>query len=113
MVHADLKPSNVLFTDPNYAVLADFGLCVPAGSAAPGGSSGYLSPERLAGAPLQPDDDVYAFGRIAEDLGAMGTIPDAAGTLRGLSVLCLRPRNTRPRTAKELLSVLTAQGQAA
>lgn len=71
LVHADVKPANVLFRSSADPVLGDFGVCVRAGAPGVGGTPGYMSPERLDGGASEPQDDVYALGRIIEDvLGA-------------------------------------------
>jgi hypothetical protein len=71
LVHSDLKPGNLLFRAPDDPLLGDFGSCVPQGSASLAGTPGYLAPERLDGSTAHPRDDVYAVGRIIEDvLGA-------------------------------------------
>lgn len=94
-VHGDLKPSNVLFRRPNEPLLADFGLARRVGEPWAGGSVGYLSPERLAGAPASPADDVYGLGRVIEDvLPLLGDSPEAKA-LGVLARACLEPAERR------------------
>ncbi len=95
-VHGDLKPSNVLFRRPDEPLLADFGLARRAGEPWAGGSPGYLSPERLAGAAASPADDVYGLGRVIEDvLHLLGEGPEAKA-LGSLARACLEPAGRRP-----------------
>ena len=74
-VHLDVKPGNVLVRDADAVVLADFGTARPVGATSPPGSLGYVSPERLGGAPASPADDVYGLGRVLEDALAQMTEP--------------------------------------
>ena len=71
LVHRDVKPSNILFSDDGRVVLADFGLVrrlAPDATAltAPGaGQPGtwlYAAPEQRAGAPPTPAVDWFALG---------------------------------------------------
>jgi serine/threonine-protein kinase len=104
-VHGDLKPANVMFRTLDEPVLSDFGLARRASDTLVGGSRGYMSPERLAGATLGLAEDVYAFGRILEDVGiALGdAAPRALGTL---VPRLLEPGPNRPADARALLSLL-------
>ncbi|MCS6900441.1 MAG: hypothetical protein RMJ98_12415 [Myxococcales bacterium] len=72
--HGDLKPGNVLFASSGRPLLTDFGLARRPGELWQGGTVGYLSPRRLSGAPASLADDVYALGRLLDDVAsALGT----------------------------------------
>ncbi|RZL39426.1 MAG: serine/threonine protein kinase [Rubrivivax sp.] len=65
LVHRDLKPSNILIDARGRARVMDFGIAarVSPASHAPSrivGTPGYISPEAAAGAPPQPQMDVFA-----------------------------------------------------
>jgi eukaryotic-like serine/threonine-protein kinase len=67
VVHADLKPANVLFAAPDEICLTDFGLnCGSAAGASLGGSifdaPAYLAPEQLLGAAVDARSDLFAAG---------------------------------------------------
>jgi len=99
-VHHDVKPANVLMASGLEPWLADFGNARRPGEPSPPGSLGYVSPERLAGRPSDPRDDVYALGRVVEDvLHAVEGAPDAA-RWRKLAALCTAAGDARPRDAE-------------
>jgi serine/threonine-protein kinase len=120
-VHADVKPANVLLRQLSDPVLGDFGIARLRGEPSVGGSPGYVSPERLAGRPSDPRDDVYGFGRILEDVihridAASGAVPSASPpslpedqeltAWREVTMRCLGPDEGRPADGADLLRSL-------
>jgi serine/threonine-protein kinase len=115
LVHGDLKPGNVLFRAPDDPLLGDFGICLPVGEASLAGTRGYLAPERLAGGGAHPRNDVYAMGRILEDVLAAcdaAAVDPAAHGANGLqrwtrvALTCLAGAETRPENASALLELV-------
>ena len=108
IVHADVKPANVLLRQPNDPALTDFGIARPIGAPADGGSAGYLSPERLGGRPSDPRDDVYGYGRVLEDVlhrleGAGVSAGPDADAFRALAMACVGPDEARPASGADLV----------
>lgn len=76
LTHGDLKPSNIMLEPSGAIRILDFGLASKADAQAttsmlqqdPQGTIAYMAPERLLGAPLAPQIDIYALGVIFYEL---------------------------------------------
>jgi serine/threonine-protein kinase len=69
ILHRDIKPANVVFGSAGEAKIADFGVAKTVGNELTQigqviGTMAYLSPDRIAGRPATPLDDLYAVGAI-------------------------------------------------
>lgn len=91
LVHGDLKPSNLMLEPGGTIRVLDFGLAhqvdvlatATMASEALQGTIAYMTPERMLGAPLSPQADVYALGLILYEM-VCGARPFAA--LDGLAL---------------------------
>lgn len=75
VVHRDVKPANLLFSERGELQVADFGIARAiddtAGMTMAGtvmGTAGYLAPEQARGEPAGPASDRYALGIVAYEL---------------------------------------------
>src|SRR5687768_11970840 len=70
LVHADLKPENVLIPRDGRVRVVDFGLArlVGAGPAPASGTPAYMAPERWRGEPPDGAIDVWSVGMILYEL---------------------------------------------
>lgn len=67
LIHRDVKPANILFSDAQTAKIGDFGLAVSAGQKAEArneiwGTPYYVAPERLNNEPEDFRSDIYSLG---------------------------------------------------
>jgi hypothetical protein len=139
LIHRDLSPSNLFLTSDGVVKILDFGVAKVKGSAASSsglkGKSPYMSPEQVAGKPLDERSDLFALGVVGlEALSGTtlflrdseyltyqaileGTRPTALTTspLDPILARCLdvdpsaRPQSAR-ELAQELRTALVARG---
>ena len=130
IVHRDLKPGNVLVSGSGQPKVIDFGIAKilesenvdppvasakGAGRTAPDdgtktgmfmGTAPYAPPEQMAGEPVTPQSDVYALGKMLEDVFSdrPGGLPTG---LRQVVDRCTRPdQQDRYADATQLAGVL-------
>ncbi|MGD9618992.1 MAG: bifunctional serine/threonine-protein kinase/transporter substrate-binding domain-containing protein [Mycolicibacterium sp.] len=86
LIHRDVKPSNILITDQNFAYLIDFGLARTAGEkglTTAGntlGTMAYMAPERFEASEVDARSDVYALTCVLYEC-LTGARPYPADTL--------------------------------
>lgn len=72
ILHRDLKPANIITGAFGETIVADWGLACTkdeaANSEAGAGTPGYMSPEQVAGGPLDSRTDVYGLGGILSEV---------------------------------------------
>ncbi len=89
VVHRDVTPGNILFSETGEVKLADFGLVRRLGldetrltaEGAVLGTVGYLSPEQLLGRDVGPRSDLYAAGLVLFEMLTGGLPYEAASDL--------------------------------
>jgi predicted Ser/Thr protein kinase len=70
LVHRDVKPSNILLTDNDFAYLIDFGIARGTGDTALTsanttiGTWAYMAPERFSAGETKPSSDIYALACV-------------------------------------------------
>ncbi|MFN8110053.1 MAG: protein kinase, partial [Thermoleophilia bacterium] len=121
LVHRDVKPGNILISDPGgdeRVYLSDFGLAAPASELARGGHQGgtpiYSAPEQLRGGAVGPAADIYALGcTVYEALTgrrapATGPLPsvadDVPGVPAGVDAVLRRATAEHPQSRYETAS---------
>lgn len=73
LVHRDVKPSNILVTDDDFAYLIDFGIARVTGNAgstttgAVVGTLQYMAPERFTNGPVDSRSDIYSLACVLHE----------------------------------------------
>jgi tRNA A-37 threonylcarbamoyl transferase component Bud32 len=114
IIHADLKPSNILFDSSDHAKICDFGIARTPQEEADTpqlfATAMYVAPERVEGKPATPASDVYGLGLLLYEM-LVGKPPfvssNAAVLLRDHVVrMPVPPSHLRPSLVKELDTVV-------
>ena len=110
VIHRDLKPTNVLFTESGAPKIADFGLAklldddgeLTRTGEAPG-TPNYMSPEQAGHGPIGPWTDIHALGTILYEL--LTGRPPFSGETAVETLIAVRTREAEPlRRAKPEVS---------
>lgn len=99
VVHADLKPGNLILDGTGTLKIADFGLARLGDEAGGGGIAGtpsYMSPEQARGLAADFRSDVYAAGVILFEIFT-GRVPFADGSVSAILEAHRTARPPRPR----------------
>lgn len=110
LVHADLKPGNAMMTWDGRVKILDFGLVRAVGGTQTQvmGTPAYMSPEQMAGKPLDRRSDIYSLGALLLRLTTGRTPMDAGGPCHSAIAWALSARpQDRPETAGELYRALS------
>jgi hypothetical protein len=90
LVHRDVKPANILFTETGQVKVTDFGVARAMGDATEltrtgtvVGSPAYMAPEQIKGMAVDPRADVFALGVVLYEM-LMRQKPFAADTITTL-----------------------------
>lgn len=103
IVHADVKPGNILLDATGQPKLVDFGIAQTAAATvaltqAITGTAAYIAPEQLEGQPLDGRADIYALGTVLYQM-LTGVLPFEAPNA---ATLATRRLVSAPRPIQEL-----------
>lgn len=111
IVHADLKPGNILVGEDGSATLIDLGQACPAGTEKERvqGTPGFMAPEQRERGPLVPETDVFSLGAtLLQSL--LASIAPGDETPRGAALATLASHRAQ---AHDRLLMLGAGGDLA
>jgi serine/threonine protein kinase len=97
IVHRDIKPHNVLFTNDGHAKLSDFGIAAAIGDRGLTdegmvlGSAHYMSPEQAQGRATGPASDLYSLGIVMYE-ALTGAPPFTGKTAAGVAAKHVQER---------------------
>jgi serine/threonine-protein kinase len=105
LVHRDVKPSNILITDDDFAYLIDFGIARAAGdtgitsTGATIGTWSYMAPERFSSEEIEPSSDIYALACVLYQ-SLTGHLPFPGTTLEQVAMAHMTAPPPKPSTQR-------------
>ncbi|OBJ90482.1 hypothetical protein A5640_24400 [Mycobacterium asiaticum] len=109
LVHRDVKPSNVLITNTDFAYLIDFGIARVAGESsltttgATIGTWAYMAPERFRSGAVEPSSDIYALACMLYQ-SLTGQLPFPAATLEQVAMAHMADAPPKPSAKRREIS---------
>jgi len=106
LVHRDVKPSNILVDDNDFAYLIDFGIARAAGetgltnTGATIGTWSYMAPERFQGGTADARADIYALGCVLYE-SLTGRLPFPGQSLEQIAMAHMTHPPPRPSEIKD------------
>jgi serine/threonine protein kinase, bacterial len=106
LVHRDVKPSNILITNDDFAYLIDFGIARAAGdtgltsTGATIGTWAYMAPERFQKGTADARSDVYALACVLHE-SLTGQPPFPVNTLEQIAVAHMLQTPPRPSELRD------------
>jgi serine/threonine protein kinase len=103
LVHRDVKPSNILVTNDDFAYLIDFGIARAAGetgitsTGATIGTWSYMAPERFSSGEIEPSSDIYALACVLYQ-SLTGQLPFPGTTLEQVAMAHMTTPPPKPST---------------
>jgi serine/threonine protein kinase len=108
LVHRDVKPSNILVTEDDFAYLIDFGIARAAGetditsTGATIGTWSYMAPERFRSGEIEPSSDIYALACVLYQ-SLTGQLPFPGTTLEQVAMAHMTAPPPRPSTQRRAI----------
>jgi serine/threonine protein kinase len=105
LVHRDVKPSNVLIAEDDFAYLIDFGIARAAGetglttTGATIGTWSYMAPERFSTGEIEPSADIYALTCVLYQ-SLTGQLPFPGSTLEQIAMAHMTTPPPRPSVTR-------------
>ncbi|WP_242660643.1 serine/threonine-protein kinase PknH/PknJ [Mycobacterium kubicae] len=108
LVHRDVKPSNILVTEEDFAYLIDFGIARAAGdtgitsTGATIGTWSYMAPERFKSGEIEPSSDIYALACVLYQM-LSGQLPFPGTTLEQVAMAHMTASPPKPSAQRRAL----------
>lgn len=106
LVHRDVKPSNILVTDDDFAYLIDFGIARAPGetgltsTGATIGTWAYMAPERFSAGEIAPSSDIYALACVLYQ-SITGELPFPGNTLEQIAMAHMTSPPPKPSIQRD------------